>query len=164
MSVDVHIKGGAELQQFLGQLPEKLARNILRSALRKGARVVQLAAKARVPVKTGTLRAGLKVKGSLRYNVAKATVITTGRHAYLARWLEYGTQAHTITAGKGKFLALLTGSHPVKSVEHPGIRPRPFMRPALDSQAHAAVAAVAAQIRARLTKAGIDLPDEGDAI
>lgn len=162
MSGDVIIKGGAELQRFLSQLPQKVERNILRSALRKGARVILQDAKSRAPMKTGVLRAGLKIKGSLRYGTAKASVVTTGKHAYLARWLEYGVQAHTITAGKGKFLALLTGGHPVKSVQHPGIRPKPFMRPALDSQAQAAIAAVAAQIRARLTKAGIDLPDEGD--
>lgn len=162
MSDDTVIRGGAELQRLLETLPAKMEANILRSALRKGARVIQQDARTRVPMATGTLRDGIKIKSGLRYGTARVSVVTTGKHAYLAQWMEYGTQAHVITAGKGKVLAFLMGGHPVKSVDHPGVRPRPFMRPAIDSNSTAVVAAIAAQIRARLTKAGIDLPDEGD--
>ncbi len=163
MTDDTIIQGGAELQRFLDTLPAKLEGNILRSALRKGARVVQQDARARAPVASGELRDGIKLKSGLRYGIARVSVVTTGKHAFLAQWMEYGTQSHVITAGQGKALAFLVGGHPVKAVEHPGIRPHPFMRPALDANTDAAVSAIAGQIRARLTKAGIDLPDEGDA-
>ena len=163
MSDDTIIKGGAELQRFLDTLPAKIEGNILRSALRKGARIVLIDAKARAPVASGALRDGLKIKTGLRYGIAKATVVTTGKHAFLAQWMEYGTQSHVITAGQGKALAFLVGGHPVKAVDHPGIRPHPFMRPAVDANVDAVVSAIAAQIRARLTKAGVDMSDEGDA-
>lgn len=159
---DVTIKGAAELQQFLNTLPAKIEGNILRSALRKGAKVQLAYAQEHVPAKTGLLRNGLKIRTRLRAGVASASVVTTGPHAYIAKWVEYGTQAHQISAGKGKVLAFLTGGHPVNSVEHPGARAKPFLRPALDATAAQAVEAVAQQIRTRLSKAGIDLPDEGD--
>lgn len=162
MSDGLTIKGGAELAAFLTSLPAKLERNIMRSAMRAGAKVIQQDAKTRIHNVSGKLSAGLKIGTSARAGMVQARLMTRGEHAYLARWVEYGTAAHTITAGKGKALAFLSGGHPVASVEHPGARPHPFMRPALDTQAGAALAAVAERIRVRLTKAGIDLPDEGD--
>ena len=47
---DVFIKGGKELDDFLKKLPAKLEKNIIRSALRAGAKEILVEAKARVPV------------------------------------------------------------------------------------------------------------------
>ena len=41
-------------------------------------------------------------------------------------------------------------------VEHPGSAPKPFMRPALDSRAQAALQAVGETIKKRLTKEGLN--------
>jgi HK97 gp10 family phage protein len=151
---NVHIKGGAELNKFLQQLPAKIEQSVLRGALRAGANVVMAEAKANVPVASGQLRDGLKVSTSSRRGRVTAKVKATGKHAHIAPWLEYGTAAHKITAkGKGMFFGGLF----VKGVQHPGSRPKPFMRPALDGRAQDAVVAAAQYMKRRLaTKNGLD--------
>jgi len=151
---NVHIKGGAELNKFLQQLPVKIEQSVLRGALRAGANVVMAEAKANVPVDSGQLRDGLKVSTSSRRGRVTAKVKATGKHAHIAPWLEYGTAAHKITAkGKGMFFGGLF----VKGVQHPGSRPKPFMRPALDGRAQEAVSAAARYMKKRLaTKHGLD--------
>jgi hypothetical protein len=44
----------------------------------------------------------------------------------------------------------------VSSVNHPGARAKPFMRPALDSKSSEAIRAVGRKIGERLTKQGIN--------
>ena len=87
-----------------------------------------------------------------------AKIKMTGKHAFVAPWLEYGVGAHQIAAKKGGWMAF--GGVFAKSVQHPGIQPRPFMRPALDSRAQAAVVAAAEYTKKRLaTKHGLDTKD-----
>lgn len=150
----VNVKGLSELQAFLDQLPTKMEANIMRAAMRQGANVVRNEAKANAPAKTGLLRDGLKVSTSSRRGVVSAKVKATGKHAYLARWLEYGTAAHFIKPKNAKslFIAGLFSN----GVQHPGATPKPFLRPALDSQSQAALVAVGEAIKKRLTKQGLD--------
>ena len=155
---DVSVKGLAELQKFLDTLPAKMEQNILRSALRAGANIVRDEARQNAPDKTGILKAGLKVSTSSRRGVVTAKVKATGKHAYIAPWIEYGTAAHKITGKKGGLLSF--GGIFAKSVQHPGITAKPFMRPALDSQSQAAVVAVGNHIKNRLAKKnGLDTSD-----
>lgn len=152
----VSVKGLAELQAFLNQLPAKLEANVLRSALRAGARQVQQEARRLVPIKSGRLRAGIKISTSSRRGKVTAKVKTTGKHAYLAPWLEYGTRPHVIKPGKRR-RALAINGRVVTAIDHPGAQPKPFMRPALDTQARAAVLAVGNAIKKRLSvKHGLD--------
>lgn len=154
---EVRVKGLAELNKFLQELPAKVERNVLRGGLRAGAMVVRDAAKEQVPVDSGKLRDGLKVTTGAKGGRVVASVKATGAHAYIAPWLEYGTKAHRITA-KGK--GLVIGDVVVRFADHPGINPRPFMRPALDSRAAAAVVAAANYMKRRLaTKHGLDTSD-----
>lgn len=152
----VSVKGLRELQTFLNQLPAKLEANVLRSALRAGAREVQKEARRLVPVKSGRLRAGLKISTSSRRGRALAKVKATGKHAFLAPWLEYGTRPHVIKPGKRR-RALAVNGRAVAAIDHPGAQPKPFMRPALDARAQAAVLAVGNAIKKRLSvKHGLD--------
>ena len=152
---DVKVKGLADLNKFLQQLPAKVEQSVLRGALRAGANVVMAEAKANVPVDSGQLRDGLKVSTNSRRGRVTAKVKATGKHAFIAPWLEYGTAAHKITAKKGK--GLFFGGLFVKGVQHPGSRPKPFMRPALDGRAQDAVVAAAEYMKRRLaTKNGLD--------
>ena len=152
---DVKVKGLADLNKFLQQLPAKVEQSVLRGALRAGANVVMAEAKANVPVDSGQLRDGLKISTSSRRGRVTAKVKATGKHAFIAPWLEYGTAAHKITAKKGK--GLFFGGLFVKGVQHPGSRPKPFMRPALDGRAQDAVVAAAQYMKRRLaTKNGLD--------
>lgn len=148
---EIHVKGLSDLQKFLDQLPAKLERNIMRSALRAGANVLKAQALANVPVKSGDLRRSLKVGTNARGGVVTATVRTK---LFYARFVEYGTKAHNIKARRAK--ALHVAAWFGLSVSHPGSRPRPFLRPALDVAAGAAVIAVGEQVKARLTKTGLD--------
>lgn len=146
----VKVKGLAELQKMLESLPAKLEANVMRGALRAGMKVVLEDVKNNVPVASGELKSGLKIGTKSRRGVITATVKATGKHAYLAPWMEFGTKPHLIEGRDGGNLYI--GGVYVKSVEHPGVKPRPFMRPALDNQATNATVAVGNYIAQRLKK------------
>ena len=157
---ETHVKGLADLQKFLDELPAKLERNVMRGALRAGA-TQELLPEAQAnllsagAVKTGELIAGLKVKTGARGGRVTASVVATGKHAYIARFLEYGVKSHLIAA-KNKKELFFAGSF-IKSVRHPGIRAKGYMRRALDGRAQQAVIAAGNYIKNRLaTKQGLD--------
>lgn len=172
---EIYVKGLKELQQFLNVLPAKMEANVMRGAMRAGAKVLNDYAKERAPIGQprsgskrryggypGALRDSLRIGTRLNYGTVIARVIAggknkkTGADVFYAHMIEFGTKAHTITARNGGMLAFGGGFH--KSVEHPGIKPKPFMRPALDTQATRAVIAVANAIKKRLLKKhGLDL-------
>lgn len=155
------IKGLKALDAFLQQLPLKIERNILRGALRQGMNVIKADAQfhldANGNVKTGLLRLGLKVSTVVKGGKAIAVLKVTGKHGYVAKWIEFGTVAHVIRGKNGKMLAFAGGLH--RSVNHPGTRPEPFMRPALDRRPSAVLIAVGEAIKKRLTKEGLDARD-----
>jgi len=152
---EIRVKGLAELNRFLQTLPPRLEKNILRGALRAGAQPVAEDARNNAPEDTGVLKAGIKVSTKSRKGVVIASVKLTGKHAYIGRWLEYGVAAHQITSAKGGWL-FFAGNF-AKAVNHPGIKPRPFMRPALHNKAQDAVVAAAEYMKVRLaSKHGLD--------
>lgn len=165
MSNEVHVKGLSELALFMDQLAPKLAKNVMRGALRAGMKPVQDEAKANVAVATGVLQKGLKVSTRVKGGVITASLKAKGKHGFLAQFVEFGTAAHRIDAKKGG--ALSFGGSVVQSVEHPGQQARPFMRTALDARAQDAVIAAAEYMKERLsTKEGLDTAGvliEGDA-
>jgi HK97 gp10 family phage protein len=165
----VNVKGLADLQKFLDQLPVKLERNVMRSSMRQGAKLILNDAKARAPVGppsaknrrlyggyAGALRDSIRVGTSGRRGKVTAYIRAGGRNkktgatVFYAHFLEYGTKAHNIAAKVGGWLSF--GGVFAKTVEHPGITARPFMRPALDTKGQAAVQAMAADMRAKLAK------------
>ena len=155
-----HVKGFKELGLALQSLPLKMGKNMMRASLRVGGNVFKEEAKLQLAtngsVKTGKLQAGLKVSTNYRNGVARSTVKTTGKHAYVAPWLEYGTAAHSIVPKKARVLSF--GGFFAEAVDHPGSTPKPFMRPALDNRAVAALLAVGMDIQKRLTKQGLETP------
>lgn len=158
---DVHVKGLDQLQKFLDTLPARIERNIMRSALRAGANVIKLQAQQNIHSVSGALATSLKVGSRARGGKVTASVSTK---IFYAKFVEYGTRPHTITARDGG--ALRFGGGYYRSIEHPGAtKSHPFLRPALDAQAQAAVVAVGEQIKKRLTKRGLDASEvlvEGD--
>jgi HK97 gp10 family phage protein len=156
MSDLVHVKGLAELEKFMDQLTPKIEANVARGALRAGMNIVKLIAQSNIHSVSGELAKGLKIGTRRRGSLVTANLKATGPHGFIAKFLEFGTKAHFITAKTGW---LSFGGIFAKSVFHPGIPkgPKAFMRPALDSQAQAAVIATAEYIKNRLaTKEGID--------
>jgi len=160
---EIQIKGLAELQKALDTLPAKIEANIMRAAMRAGAKVLATEAKGNVHNVSGVLassiRFGSKINrregGVEAYIRAGGKAKKGARDAFYAHMVERGTAAHLIKARPpNKMLAI-----GYAQVQHPGSQKRPFMRPALDMHAHAAITAVGDYIRARLaTKHGIDVP------
>lgn len=167
MTQQIQIKGLAELQAALDTLPAKIQANIMRGALRAGAKVMATAAKDAVPVRTGNLKSTIRVGTRNQGHTAMARIIA-GRvgvkgkaSGFYAHMVEFGTAAHRIEAKPGSMLAI-----GYRAVNHPGAKPQPFMRPALDNNAQAALAATREYVRTRLaTKHGLDVPaplEDGD--
>lgn len=161
MADDSNISGGRELDAFLQTLSAKVEKNIMRGAMRAGANVFKKEAREKLQangsVISGLLLKGLKVSGKAKGGTVTASLKTTGKHNHLARWIEYGVAPHSIKKGAKRTSGIPEGSTP-----HPGFREKPFMRPTLDEKTPAAIAAVTAYVRKRLTKEGINLPDAGE--
>lgn len=153
---DESISGGRELDMFLQQLPLKMEKNILRSALRAGANEIKGPIQQDVPVDEGDLKRSVRVTTRVRKGTVYAYVKAGGRRAPHAHLVEFGTAAHKISAKKDS--ALVVNGQAVRSVDHPGARAQPFMRPGFDKGATPALAAVGAKIRERLTKQNINVP------
>lgn len=157
---DINVKGLSDLQAFMDTLPAKLQNNVLRGALRAGIKPMKLSAIANCPagepsetnkrkynLYSGALRDSIRVSG--RIDKRNGNVIArlvaggktkTGADVFYAKWIEFGTKPHIIGDGV-----------------HPGVMPKPFMRPALDTEANTAVLAVGEYIKKRLaTKNGLD--------
>jgi hypothetical protein len=152
------IRGLAELNAMLQSLPVKLERNILRGALRAGAGIVKDEGKVQLASNgsfdTGLLSKGLKVSAKAKGGVVTARVKATGPHGYIAHWIEHGAAAHVIAGKDNGFLAFGGGVH--RSVLHPGIQAKPFLRPALDGKRAEVLMAAGEYIKKRLTKEGLD--------
>lgn len=176
----VTTRGRAEVRQFIGNLPQEIDTKLLRGAARAGARVI--AAEARTRCISSEVRSSIKVATKDEDGRMVGKVQTKGRGAYIAPWLEYGTSPHFISVdesqrggmsvgklnrlakGDGSNHSLVIGGKFVgATVLHPGARPHPFMRPALDTKEVEAVKAAQAFIDRRVSRAGIASgPDGGD--
>jgi HK97 gp10 family phage protein len=171
-----HIKGGRELDQLLQTIPVKLEKNIMRSALGMGARVIMREAKSLAPVGApsntnakkyggyaGALKDSVRVKsGFTKKGEAYASVKAGGRtkrgaDVFYAHIVEFGARSHMIKPNKKKHMEI-GGKFVAGEVSHPGIRAQPFMRPAVDAKANDAVRAVENQVRKRIQKEGLDVP------
>jgi HK97 gp10 family phage protein len=138
------VGGLRELHDFLQQLPVRLEKNILRGMVRAAAKPVADAARAKAPVLKeddprrvpgalaksvrimSTVVRGAEVKGGVaaggRVNVKKGRV-RGETNAFYAPFVEYGTK---------------------------NMAAQPFMRPAADTQFHAAIDVGAAYVRERV--------------
>lgn len=168
-------KGRDAVKRFLASIPTELETKVLRGAAKAAATVVADEAKARVI--SSDVRGSIKVATRREEGRMVAKVQTKGEGAYIAPWLEYGTDPHFISVddsqregrsvrrinemAKGGSL-VIGGQFVGTTVHHPGARPYPFLRPALDAKEGEAVAAAQAHINARVSRAGIAGTAEGD--
>lgn len=161
MPDDINIVGGKELAQFLQQLPLKIEKNIMRAALRAGARVIADEAKQNVPVQYGDLKKSIRTGSNAKKGRVEAYAKAGDKKAWYYRFVEFGTAAHIIKGKSGNNLKFTTKDGKliqIPQVNHPGAKAKPYMRPALDSKGDDAVLAVTNKIRERLTKEGINAP------
>lgn len=157
MSQFVHVKGLAALQAQLDKLPATLEANVMRGGMRAGGKVLEREIELHVPEvlrssgKSGELKASVRTTTSSKKGVVSAFVKMGDEKAYWWRWFEFGTAAHDI---KPKSRASLFVAGLLREiVHHPGAKPRPVMRSAMDSKAGAALVAVGEYVRNRLAGA-----------
>lgn len=171
------ILGGAALDALLGTLPVNIEKNIMRGALRAGAKVFLTVVKQNIPVKSGALRNSARVTTRSKRGEVTASVKIGNKTVYWANMVEFGTRRHLVKVQDdergtnrrtGKALSYRTINRNVlvignrfvgPTVEHPGARPHPFARPAAEAGFQAAVEAVQAHVRKRLTKEGLTVPE-----
>ena len=163
------VSGLRELDQMLKQLPANIETNVLRGALRAGQKVFADAAKSNLrsngSVDTGELEKSVRVRfkrKSERFGWVRSYVMAGNSKAYYAHWVEYGTA--TYYSGSGRTVgkpyeitpkvagSLLLGGMLRESVTHPGIQPKPFMRPAVDENYGTAIDAVVQYMQKRIPK------------
>lgn len=156
MTQFAHVKGFEELDKFLQELPVKTEKNVARGAMRAAANEVKAEAKANIHSVSGELAKGLRVSSRVNQGTVVATLKVGGKHAFIGHMLEFtGAKAHVIRAAfKG---ALAINGVLVNQVNHPGFKPRPFMRPALDAKWQDAIVAAGNYVKKRLLrKEGLD--------
>ena len=171
----IDIAGLAQLQEAMRQLAPKLQQNVMRAALRAGAKVIAVQAKAIAPVegantyskykvtlgwKPGALEKSIRINAKIVGDTIVGRVMAGSKVAYYANMVEKGTSAHW-ERPKGAKSLFIAGLYK-EAVYHPGARANPFMKIALDSQAQKAAERVGEYIRGRLTKEGIEISDDGD--
>lgn len=168
------VRGQNEVRRFLTSLPEQLERKVLRGAARAAAAIIAEEARERAiddEVRDGVVISKVKHDGDRL--VVKITV-RRGFARSVGFWLEWGTEPHFIAVddrqrkgrgigrinqqlreAKGDASLVINGQFVGKTIHHPGARPHPFLRPALDAKEREAIAAAQSFITARVTRAGI---------
>jgi len=168
------VNGVADLDKFLAALPGNMQKQAYRQALTAAAdpplQEARLLASGWSPKVAKAIR-----KGSPRQNQdgtfsIRVYVDEEKPDGFLGFFAEYGVKPHLIArTGKGQGKVAIrkaaqgTGKVTLRPMQigdrfvsgiihHPGHAAHPFMRPALDTQAEAAIAAFATRIRAFLEK------------
>lgn len=146
----VDIKGLAEIERRLRELPEKVRRKHVRKSLKDATEIVRSDAQRRAPREDMTMDMwdyiyGVDTGPHLKDNItSKVTVGANGasgkvgidyKKVHHGHLVEFGTKPHRI----GKF-------------SHPGAKKHPFMRPAFDARGDEAVEVITTQLRDAVEK------------
>lgn len=122
--IQIEIKNLAQIKSAFSKAPARMMVNLNR-AIRQTIFFVESASQRNVPVKSGRLRGSIyrdfqPLKGELGYG------------AKYAGWVHDGTSPYTIRPSGKQALYWKGAAHPVKRVNHPGIRANPFLQRAVD--------------------------------
>lgn len=175
MSEAFKVTGLQELNRNLVRLADDVQRKHLRGAVAAGARIVRDAAVRNVPIRTGTLRRAIyskwlqeasgnnrqtflvSVRRGKQYQ-AKTRTSKKGRvtktknaDAYYWTWVEFGHVATGPTRIAGGATRRERSRQKLKSAGR-FVPPRPFLRPALESNKTAAIEAVRAELAKRIAE------------
>lgn len=132
MAVSGTISGLEPLLKKLKTLEPKIAKKVLRQSLRAGAKIIQTAAKAKAPVKSGQLRKAIKVRAQKRTRRGTIGVNVSVGEKDFAGEVFYGS---FIEFGSSKMPA------------------RPFMKPAFQENKAAALQVIQDGIAAGIEEA-----------
>jgi HK97 gp10 family phage protein len=172
VELDLKVTGLDQLAQNLQAFTSEIQEKALNKMLVAGAQVVKKEMEAQAPRghEVGAQRTSqgqksdqhigdsivIKVESKPIGSEAEVYVGPSKRVSSKARWMEFGATAHAIVArmtramrkfgdAKKKVLASsdqVFGTH----IQHPGVNPKPFMRPALDAAGPDAVNAMKASL------------------
>ena len=120
----------SDLNKFsviLRELPDEI-KNDVRKVVKNSAFNIERNAKSSASVKTGHLRRSISTKmGDM-----EATIHTS--NLKYAPMVEFGTRPHIIRAKNKKALYWKGATHPVKKVNHPGSKAKPYLIPAFEKE------------------------------
>ena len=167
------------LTRSIQRLPGQIHDNVARGAAKAFAQPILEDARQRCHDEE--VAASLKAKTRVEPGAVVVTIGTSGKGAYKAPWLEYGTDPHFIAVDEGdragrsvarinrlnkdperKGSLRIGGNFVGPSVHHPGATAVPFFRPALDSQIDAGSSAAAAYFAGRIRAGDLDRPALAD--
>jgi HK97 gp10 family phage protein len=112
------------LRRWFGGMSDDVKRAVERTRID-----VQNEARRRAPVDTGRLRSSIVSRAE---NSGRSIGYVVGTNVNYAAAVEYGTAPHVIKPRDKKALFWPGAAHPVAQVNHPGTRPQPFLRPAIE--------------------------------
>lgn len=163
-NISMEVTGLRELKAALEQLPQNIAKNVLRGAVYAGAKVIKDAVYTNAPVytgsdprvKAGVLKDAVYMKHDQELSVENQQVFfvslrrgrkerARNRDAYYWTWVEFG---HHIVprAPKGgtklaaRRAAVISGASLVQGSSY--VLPHPFFRPAFEANKEASAAAI----------------------
>ena len=120
----------SDLNKFsviLRELPDEIKDDI-RKVVKNSAFNIERNAKSSASVKTGHLRRSISTKmGDM-----EATIHTS--NLKYAPMVEFGTRSHIIRAKNKKALYWKGAKHPIKKVNHPGSKAKPYLIPAFEKE------------------------------
>lgn len=159
--ISAKIAGVEELQRKFAQVESAVAAEYLARAVVAGALIVQNDAKARVPKRTGTL--SRSIHNEVLESTRTKAVVGVGTDVEYAAAVEFGSgtfseapgasrQPITIRPRNKRALFWPGAPHPVKSVQHPGVPARPYLRPAVDENKDAVLREIADTLRGQLER------------
>lgn len=176
------LKGGPELLATLDLFPNNVQRNVLRGALRAGAKIIRDEVKSTIPVRKGRLRRSITYGSQVRDGGPIGYVRLRGYVAYIGHFIEFGVSPHLIKSRAtktGERSVVAPAGHTVRYIgkvrtnarslkigrkfvgpviHHPGFASKPFMRPALDHKAKEAIVAMGEYMAHRIQYGDIKAP------
>jgi hypothetical protein len=168
-------RGKAAVNAYFAETRRNLP-NLLRGAGRAGATVVADEIKETTP--SDEVRDNVRIRTRLDGDIIKVRIDVKDRWANsVGIWLEYGTEGHFISVDDSQRRGMsvgrinertregslvIGGNFVGSTVWHPGARPHPTFRPALDRKEADAIAAAQAYINTRVSRGRIIDASSGD--
>ncbi len=143
--IDIQFKGIKEFEKNVKRLGGKVAKQVVRSSLKKGGTVLVKQARNNLPPQYDTLKRSIRSafrKPKNRFYQTLKIGFTVGKNVKYDGWyahiVEGGSDSHTITSKDGK---IITAGDDVfaRKVNHPGTKAYPFLRPAFENKSNAAL-------------------------
>jgi hypothetical protein len=173
------VRGKSEVKAYFSRVAQQLP-GVLRGAARAGGKVIAEEIRERTP--SDEVRENLRMRTKSVDDKIRVTIdVKPGWALSVGTWLEWGTAPHFISVddsqrrgrsvgrinqqlgeADGAASLVIGGKFVGKTVLHPGARPHPAFRPALDTKEAEAIAAAQAYINTRVRRTGIVGSDGGD--